>query len=157
MRQKVIVHKCDAQGGELWAYPGVILELNERSALIEAVFDLAQVELGLLTLVRGDRFAERYYFDRWFNIFTVYAGEQGMLKGWYCNLARPATLDDGHLYAEDLALDLVRLPDGRMQLLDGDEFTALNLTQEERQRSLDALDMLRWQIYQGEDPFGSVG
>jgi hypothetical protein len=40
-----------------------------------------------------------------------------------------------------------------MQLLDADEYAALKLSREERLRSLDMLDKLRWQIYNGEAPF----
>ena len=109
--------------------------------------------MGLFTLERGDRFSETYYFDRWYNVFTIYAGGTGRLKGWYCNIARPAQLDGADLFADDLALDLLRHPDGRMQLLDSDEFAALALTERERQRCRQALDRLRWQMYAHEAPF----
>ena len=118
------------------AYPAVILEQDEQSVLVEAVFDREQVELGLLTLTRGDRFLETYYFERGYNVFTIFARGTGALKGWYCNLARPALLAEGHLRADDRALDLLRLPDGRMQVVDADEYAALDLSQEERLRCL---------------------
>ncbi len=153
MKRKVIVHKRNSHGKEILAYPGMILEQDEHSVLIEAAFNREMVALGLLTFMRGDRFLETYYFKRSYNIFTVYAGGSGALKGWYCNLARPAILEDGHIHADDLALDLVRLPDGRMQLLDADEFAALDLTQKERLSCLEALDALHWQIFNCEDPF----
>ncbi len=153
MKHKVTIHKRGPDGVEVWAYPGVIHKLEESSVQIEAEFDKDSVDLGLFSLTRGDRFLETYYFERWYNVFTINARETGRLKGWYCNIARPALLDGGDLYADDLALDLLRLPDGRMQLLDVDEFSALHLSEVERQECRLALDRLRWQMYAQEGPF----
>jgi hypothetical protein len=153
MNPGVVVHKCNPQGEELWSYPGEILAVDDGSVSIEAFFDRERAEVGLLSLERGDRFVETYYFGRNYNIFKIYAGSTAAIKGWYCNLARPAVLATGHLHAEDLALDLVRLPDGRMQLLDVEEYENLALVEEERITAAWALDQLRWQIYNGQEPF----
>ena len=72
MNTQIEVRKCDAYGRVVWSYPGMILEQNGDGLLLEAFFDRERVELGLFHLMRGDRFLERYYFDHWFNIFTVY-------------------------------------------------------------------------------------
>lgn len=153
MRRAVTIHKRDAGGVETWAYPGVILALDAASIRIEAEFDREGLDMGLFKLERGDRFSETFYFDRWYNVFTITARGTGLLKGWYCNIARPAWMDGAEVYADDLALDLLRHPDGRMQLLDADEFSALALTDSERRRCRQALDRLRWQMYAHEDPF----
>ena len=157
MRRVVTVHKRDAGGVETWAYPGLITKLEKASVQLEAEFDKDELDLGLFSLSRGDRFSETFYFDRWYNVFAVFASGSGHLKGWYCNIARPALLDGADLFADDLALDLLRVPDGRMQLLDVDEFSALPLSEMERQRCRRALDRLRWQIYAHEDPFNLPG
>jgi hypothetical protein len=153
MNRAITVAKCDAHGNEVWAYPGSILDQDDSGVLVRASFDRERVDLGLLELQRGDLFLEHYYFDRWYNIFSVYSGDNGPLKGWYCNIARPATLEAGRLRADDLALDYVVLPDGRMQLLDQDEFEALTLEEGERQAARRALDSLRNLIYTRQTPF----
>ena len=48
------------------------------------------------TLRRGDRFIETYYTDRWYNIFEIHAREDDRLKGWYCNIAKPAVMEAGN-------------------------------------------------------------
>ncbi len=52
----------------------------------------------------------------------------GELKGWYCDITRPAVLADGVLTVEDLDLDLWVSADGSSVLrLDEDEFAASGL------------------------------
>jgi predicted RNA-binding protein associated with RNAse of E/G family len=140
----------------MWSYPGSILEQDESGVLVQAYFDRELVNLGLLELRRGDRFLERYYFDRWYNIFAVYSGKSGPPKGWYCNIARPAVLEAARLRADDLALDYIVLPDGRMQLLDEDEFRALMLEEGERLAARRALDSLRNMMYTRQAPFSRI-
>ncbi len=137
----ITVHKLDAGGNETWRYAGRLLDRSETRIRLEARFDLQDVELHGLTLRRGDRLVETFYTDRWYNVFAVYDVDDGRLKGWYCNITRPARLspDGQDLYAEDLALDLIVLPDGRWQVLDEEEFAALDLLLDERRRALRAL------------------
>ncbi|GDY72934.1 hypothetical protein SAV31267_024190 [Streptomyces avermitilis] len=53
---------------------------------------------------------------------------RGTLKGWYCDITRPATLVGTELVVEDLDLDLWRSADGTAVLrLDEDEFAASGL------------------------------
>jgi len=54
----------------------------------------------------------------------------GGLKGWYCDVARPAVVGDGTLVVEDLDLDLWVSADRRTILrLDEDEFAASGLSE----------------------------
>lgn len=156
MNRSITICKCDAQGQEVWSYPGSILEQDESGVLVQAYFDRELLNLGLLELRRGDRFLERYYFDRWYSIFSISAGGSGPLKGWYCNIARPAVLEATRLRADDLALDYIVLPDGRMQLLDEDEFQALILEDGERLAARRALDSLRNLISTRQTPFSMI-
>jgi predicted RNA-binding protein associated with RNAse of E/G family len=57
------------------------------------------------------------------------------------------------VYAEDLALDLIVLPNGSFWVLDEDEFTDLRISPEDRQRALEALDHLKALAAAGEVPF----
>jgi hypothetical protein len=137
MNDQVTVHKLDAHGKEVWQYPGRFLHRTPTEWQLEATFGRRRAQVGELTMAAGDRFVETFYADRWYNVFAVHDGQTGRLKGWYCNLARPARLEGGHLTQEDLALDLVVYPDGRMEVFDMSEFESLQLTDAER-ASVDA-------------------
>lgn len=53
---------------------------------------------------------------------------RGALKGWYCDVTRPAAVSGAEIVVEDLDLDLWRSADGTAVLrLDEDEFEASGL------------------------------
>jgi uncharacterized protein len=139
----ILVHKLDDRGMEKLRYPGNVLITTPSSITLEAVFDLEDRSLGDIRLQRGDRLIETHYGDRWYNVFRIHDGQDDHLKGWYCNITRPAKIELGHIYAIDLELDLVVLPDGEYQVLDEDEFEALQLTPEDRDRVIQALEELK--------------
>jgi protein associated with RNAse G/E len=78
-------------------------------------------EHGFVTLEPGDVFFERYWFHRWYNIFSIYDGEE-RFKGWYANISTPITFDGETIRYTDLDLDLWVWPDRRFVVLDEDEF-----------------------------------
>ena len=85
------------------------------------------MDLGYVVFASGDHFFEHYYSARWYNIFEVRSAE-GVLKGWYCNITRPACFEGDMVTSEDLELDLFVAPDRKQLLrLDLDEFAALEL------------------------------
>jgi hypothetical protein len=143
----VTVHKLDAHGREVWHYPGVLLDATDSERRLLARFERGRVEVGGLVLAPGDLFLETFYTDRWYNVFDIFEAESRQRKGWYCNVTRPARFTDGHIHAEDLALDLVVLPDGTSAILDEDEFEALDLAEAEaracRQAIADLLALAR--------------
>jgi protein associated with RNAse G/E len=104
--------------------------------------------LGFVRFEPGDVFTEHYWRDRWYSIKEVRsAGRE--LRGWYCDVARPAVLRDGVLVSDDLDLDLWASADGRTILrLDEDEFLAGDLETSdpdafaEARRALDELERL---------------
>ena len=139
----ITVHKLDAEGQEVWQYRGTVRERNDSHVILEARFDREDIEFHGLHLRMGDRFIEIFYSDRWYNVFAVFDVDDDHLKGWYCNITRPAKIDEQDIFAEDLALDLIVTPDGGWTVLDEDEFTALRLSPEDRQRALNALGELK--------------
>lgn len=151
--QQITIHKLDVSGGELWRYHGRLLHRDESKLVLEANFDRDEVEIAGLNLRKGDRFVETFYFDRWYNIFEIYDGNTGRHKGWYCNITRPARLDAQDLYAEDLALDIIVLPDRQLVIVDQDEFEGLDLTPGDRAESLQALEALIELARSGKEPF----
>ncbi|MGW0735755.1 DUF402 domain-containing protein [Streptomyces sp. NPDC002851] len=119
-------------------------------------------DFGFVRFEVGDVFTEHYWRDRWYAVKEVHAPD-GTLKGWYCDVTRPAelheALDNGavggaggtgpaELVVEDLDLDLWASGDGRTVLrLDEDEFAESGLTERdpaaaaEAVRALDELEL----------------
>lgn len=153
MTEIIVVHKLDEHGEEVWRYEGVLLHRSTKQLTLEARFDREDVSFHGLSLRRGDRFIETFYSDRYYNVFAVHDLEELRLKGWYCNIACPARFEPGHVFARDLALDLVVFPDGSWKVLDEDEFQALEVGEEVRQRALDALRELQSLAAAQEGPF----
>jgi predicted RNA-binding protein associated with RNAse of E/G family len=91
-------------------------------------------------LKNNDRFVEIFYTDRWYIIFEIHDRDDDRVKGWFCNVTRPAVLEaDDRLSYVDLALDLWVAPDGTQMVLDEDEFAALDLDVETRHQAGAAL------------------
>lgn len=154
----VVVHKLDHEGRELWRYQGRELERTESTLVLEARFDRAAVQAGMLSLEPGDVFIESFYKDRWYNVFEVYGAQDGQLKGWYVNITRPARIKGQHVYQEDLALDLTVAADHEtVQVLDQDEFEALDLPPAEAGRARRTLTELLTRAERGQPPFVPYG
>ncbi|MFJ8505546.1 DUF402 domain-containing protein [Streptomyces avermitilis] len=105
-------------------------------------------DFGFVRFEPGDVFTEYYWRDRWYAVKEVRDG-RGALKGWYCDITRPATLMGTELVVEDLDLDLWRSADGTAVLrLDEDEFAASGLAASDpraaaaAENALDTLELL---------------
>ena len=140
--QFVDVIKLNTLREETWRYRGRILENSASSLLIEAFFNRADLTFHGITLRENDRFIERYYMDRWYNIFEIHDREDDHLKGWYCNITEPAEFMEGKIAYVDLALDVLVYPDENYLVLDRDEFDALPLDQSTIENAMKALDEL---------------
>jgi len=151
----ITVHKLDHDGTEVRSYAGRLLAEDSNQFLLEARFGLSDRQLGELWLRRGDRIVESFYLDRWYNVFAVHDVDDDRLKGWYCNITRPARFEPGgsDVYAEDMAIDLVVYPDGRWLVFDVEEFAALPVPLEERQHCLQALTELQSLAIRRQGPF----
>ncbi|MFP8944482.1 DUF402 domain-containing protein [Streptomyces fenghuangensis] len=105
-------------------------------------------DFGFVRFESGDVFTEHYWRDRWFSVKEV-RGPDGGLKGWYCDVTRPAAVAQGTLTTWDLELDLWVSPDRSAVLrLDEDEFAESGLPESEPEtaararRALDELERL---------------
>lgn len=136
----VVVLKLNLAGEETWRYSGKVLERDVESVLIEAFFNREDLPFHGIILGNGDRFLERYYANRWYNIFEIHDRVDDHIKGWYCNLTRPAVITDRQIAYVDLALDLLVYPDGRQLVLDQEEYEELPLSEGERDQVNRALD-----------------
>ncbi len=137
------VRKVSADGREVYRYPARLLWHGAQSLAVAAVFRMEAMVVGGLRMAAGDCFVEFYYANRWYNIFAVYARENGRLRGWYVNIGEPLEVGPDGVAYRDLALDLVVLADGRQVVVDGDEFAALALTRGERRRAEAALNAVQ--------------
>jgi len=142
IQPEITVIKMNLLGEETWRYQGFILEKNENSLLIEAFFNREDLLFNGITLKENDRFLERYYQDRWYNIFEIHDRDDDRIKGWYCNVTRPAVFQSDSIAYVDLALDLLVYPDGKYLILDEDEFESLPLDSETQTRARQALEEL---------------
>jgi hypothetical protein len=154
--QAVTVHKLDARGAEVWTYTGRVLLATSTSVTLEASYNGPEEDFHGLPLRHGDRFIETFYSDRGYNVFAIHDPEGMRLKGWYCNITRPAVFGDGHIQAEDLALDLIVLPDGQSVIVDEDEFRSLELGDDEREAAWATLERLREWALRRSGPFAYV-
>ena len=102
-------------------------------------------DVGPVTFEPGDTFTEHYWRDRWYAIKEVRRPD-GALKGWYCDVTRPARVQDGIVLSEDLVLDLWVGGDGiGVERLDEEEFAASGLARSDpvaAERALAALTEL---------------
>jgi len=156
MGSVITVLKLNERGVEVFRYSGTLVGKQGTSLTLEAYFERSDIQFFGLTFREGDRFIETYYSDRWFNIFEIHDAGDDHLKGWYCNITRPARIDQGHIYAEDLALDLLVYPDGRVQVLDEDEFEEIALGESDRKNALSALEELKQRVKTRKWPFSKL-
>ena len=125
-----------------WQYDSKVLHRDENSITVEAFFNRDDMPFQEIVLKRNDRFVETFYTDKWYNIFEIYDRDDGRLKGWYCNITKPAVIEDGLVAYVDLALDLWVSADGSRNMLDEDELEALDLDDLTRQKVYESLQEL---------------
>ncbi|MFD4725668.1 DUF402 domain-containing protein [Streptomyces seoulensis] len=111
-------------------YPATLLADDGTRVSVRAPWAGEGVrDFGFVRFEPGDVFTEHYWRDRWYAVKEVRAGD-GTLKGWYCDITRPAVRSGAELAVEDLDLDLWVSADGTDVLrLDEDEFAASGLAE----------------------------
>lgn len=143
--------KKDLADEVTWQYEGVELHRDENSITVEAFFNRDDMPFQEIVLKRNDRFVETFYTDKWYNIFEIYDRDDGKLKGWYCNITKPAVIEDGQVSYVDLALDLWVSADGRQTVLDEDELEELTLDVELKRKAFAGLRELK-QYFESKNP-----
>ncbi len=153
MNPTITVIKRSPSGEELMRYPGAVLRRGPTDVVLEARFNRDDLPFMGTVFKKGDRFVETYYTDRWYNIFEIHDRDDDGIKGWYCNIGRPARLEvEDRLSYVDLALDLWIDPAGNQTVLDEDEFEALALDASTRRRARQALEDLQRQFHSIKPP-----
>lgn len=147
------VIKRDYAGNYVWEYSGVLIEQGVNALCLSAAFNVDDRDDGYFVWQRGDSFIEWYYANRWYNVFQIFDRADGHLRGWYCNITRPALFEPGAVLWDDLELDVFIWPGGELLLLDEDAYRALPLTPSERASTEAALADIRARAAAGEAPF----
>ncbi|TXS51218.1 DUF402 domain-containing protein [Streptomyces sp. t39] len=130
-------------------YPAALVHDDGTHLVVRAPWAAPGVrDFGFVRFEPGDVFTEHYWRDRWYAVKEVRTGAGG-LKGWYCDITRPAVRTGDEVEVEDLDLDLWVSADGAEVLrLDEDEFAASGLAERDPQaagaavRALDELELL---------------
>lgn len=127
-------------------YPAAVIHDDGTHLAVRAPWaGAADRDFGFVRFEHGDVFTEHYWRDRWYAVKEVRSAD-GTLKGWYCDITRPAAVGDRALVVEDLDLDLWVSADGGTVLrLDEDEFEESGLRDRDPEaaaRALEALDAL---------------
>ncbi|WP_101254409.1 DUF402 domain-containing protein [Streptomyces barkulensis] len=142
----VVLHKSH---GRQVRYPATVERDDGVHAVVRAPWAGPPVrDFGFVRFESGDVFTEHYWRDRWFSVKEV-RGPGGALKGWYCDVTRPAAVARDTLTTWDLELDLWVSSDRSAVLrLDEDEFAGSGLPESEPEtagrarRALDELERL---------------
>lgn len=147
------VVKRNHAGVEVWRYTGTVLTRGATWVCLRAAFQRSALDAGYVVFGQGDIFTEWFYSDRYYNVFRLEDGDTGKLKGWYCNITRPANIGEHEVAADDLALDVFVRPDKTTLILDEDEFAMLPLDEAERDAALKAVATIQQLAAGGTPPF----
>lgn len=135
----------------VWEYEGKLISREKNSVTVEALFNRDDLPFQEIVLKRNDRFVETFYSDAWFNIFEIYDRDDEKLKGWYCNVAKPAEITDDEVAYSDLILDLWISANGKQTVLDEDELEELNIDDELKKKIYIGLDELK-KYFESKNP-----
>lgn len=156
MNRLVIVEKRDENGQKGVRYSGQLVTRGSNFICLHALFRYGDTDRGNIRMRVGDIFTEWFYSDRWYNIFRVQHGVTGELRGFYCNITRPATIRLDRVWSDDLALDCTVNQAGEMVILDEDEYQALALDSTEDMEVRAALSEIRERVARREGPFAAL-
>lgn len=139
------VTKKNLEKNKLVSWEPIVLERTNEFVRTEGFFippydhtDLDPDHYGM----PGDRMIGKYFKDQWFNIFEVYRGNSKDLKYWYCNICRPAEITEDSIFWEDLVVDLQIFPDGRIVILDMEDFEAMTWSKDDHEKIMATLAYL---------------
>lgn len=143
--QRITVVRLKHHRNDL-VYPMItVLDDGDHVVVDGPYSDTTPLDLGYVVFEPSDRFVEHFWRSRWYSIAAV-ADRAGRPKGWYCDVARPATVSKTRIESIDLELDVwVPAASGQVLGLDEDEFDErrLDVTDPETyRRAQDAYESL---------------
>lgn len=137
-RTILTVIKLTPDGREKIRYAGEVIEQSAERIVLKTAWKRAELDLGYTVFAPGDCFTEYFYTARWFTAFEL-KDASGVRKGWYCDVAEPAVVEDGYIRQVDLYLDVWVDAVGKPLVLDEDEFAAAELSDELRRAAREGL------------------
>lgn len=94
---------------------------DHDSLILEGTFasDVEHRDVG--TILKGTRSVEYFPAGKWYSVFVFYLPD-GQLRNFYCNISLPIKILGNRIEMVDLDIDIAVWPDGRVQMLDEDEY-----------------------------------
>lgn len=148
----ITVVKLSVQDQVKLRYQAEVIERQPQSIIVSSTWTEPLRDLGCTRFEPGDRFTEYYYPDRWFNVQEV-VNSAGVRKGWYCDIAEPAVIDQGQIRMVDLELDVWVSVQGQPLVLDESEFETRPLSETQRQMAWKGLQALLTMLEARSGPF----
>ena len=107
--------------GKVVEYPckSILFEFGVRAVILCEIAEPEPVVGGRLTLAPGTRSYGFFWPDRPYVPYHWLVDGQTMLH--YVNLGRVVSLDEDRIVWDDYAVDVLRWPDGRVEVVDEDE------------------------------------
>lgn len=122
MTDKIITINSRKYDGHIRrSWQGGLIHQDEELLILVGTFseDIKHNDLGLIK--KGTVSFEHFWFDKWYNVFRFHE-PCGQLKAHYVNITMPPTFSDGVIDYIDLDIDVIVWPDGRVEVLDRDDF-----------------------------------
>jgi hypothetical protein len=140
------------------SWPGGLVSQKDGLLTLLAHFSETHIHSDLGTIHAGTVSIEHFWLDRWYNVFH-FREPDGTPKAIYANIAMPATFDGSVLDYVDLDIDVIRWPEGRVDVLDRDDFAQNSVKygypDEVKLAAENALSELLGLIERNEFPFAS--
>ena len=128
--QQVTIRKTHWNNeGDPWEYPATVTRSNHDGWIaVEAEWTLPDANVDGLIFPQGGKIIEYFSTSERFNIFQVFTPTNEFV-GLYANVTAPTELVSGAdgqplLIWEDHWLDVIKLADGTIKILDEDDFAA---------------------------------
>jgi protein associated with RNAse G/E len=115
----VNARKYDGRIRRSWV--GGLVSRKDGLITLLAHFSETHVHSDLGTIHAGTISLEHFWLDRWYNVFH-FREPDGTPKATYTNITMPASFDGSVIDYVDLDIDVIHWPDGRVDVLDQDDF-----------------------------------
>jgi protein associated with RNAse G/E len=115
----VLARKYDGNVRRHWS--GALASSSGSLITVLATFSETVEHNDIGTIPAGTVSFEHFWTDRWYNVFR-FSDPDGSERAIYANIAMPARFDGTTIDYVDLDIDVIRWPDGRVEVLDRDDF-----------------------------------
>jgi protein associated with RNAse G/E len=117
----IAIHAKKYDGRVRKTWTGGVLSESDELVILVARFEKTVKHNDLGIIEAGTVSFEHFWLDRWYNVFRFHKPDGEMLAH-YVNIAMPAKLEGDVLSYIDLDIDVIQWADGRVEVLDRDDF-----------------------------------